>query len=56
MIPGMSRREIYNLSWIAYSRIILKETGLNRIVPVSHMNDHGSHNIRILDIKNIFQK
>ena len=37
-------------------RIILKETGLNKIVPVSHMNEHGSHTIKILDIKNTFQK
>ena len=41
---------------IVFIRIILKETGLNKIVPVSHMNEHGSHNLKILDIKNIFQK
>ena len=65
LVEASSFHHLYNrslkylvlfLKLFLFCRIILKETGLNKVVPVSHMNEHGSHTIKILDIKNIFQK
>ena len=37
-------------------RTLLKEAGLNDVVPVAHMNEHGSNRIKARDVAVIFQK
>ena len=39
-----------------YFRKILKETGLHKIVPVSHMNEHGSHFVKLIQVEDELKK
>ena len=53
---GLSHPDHDDFFLYCLSRIILREAGLHQLVPVSHMNDHGSTSIRVRDMDSVFQK